>query len=252
MRFFNGYLYLLAVMTIKEIVIQYKKTVLGFLWIFVNPVVQTLVIYLIFSQIIRTENYFLYLFSGVLAWTFFSQAVSNATQSFVKERSLIYKANFPKEVVPIAVVLSKCFNLILNLFVISVILLILGYLKNVNVCVLIVGLLWLLFLSVGAVLSLSVLNAKYRDIGYLVQPVLMLLFYLTPVIYKTSELPFYIRNFVFLNPLDGIFELFHISFVRNMYIDKNALLINIVATVVIFVIGIYIFNKNKRNIIDWV
>src|SRR3989344_7145799 len=95
----------LLAMTEKEIKARYKRAVFGFLWVILNPLLQMIIIGAIFSFFIKIPNYFLFLFSGLLPWQFFSLSLSKATQSIVNERELLQKAKFPIEAIPISIVL---------------------------------------------------------------------------------------------------------------------------------------------------
>src|SRR3990167_5732195 len=97
---------LLIGMTEKELRARYKNTLFGFLWMFINPLLQMLVIGFIFRLFIKEpiENYFLYLLVGLLVWNFFSLSLTKTTPSIVNERSLIKKAKFPREVIPLSII----------------------------------------------------------------------------------------------------------------------------------------------------
>src|SRR3989344_8713982 len=113
---------LLFGMTEKELRARYKNTFFGFLWIVVNPLLQMLVIGFIFRLFIKEpiQNYYLYLFAGLLVWNFFSISLTKATPSIVNERSLIKKAKFPREVIPLSIILSNLVHLILALLLLLI------------------------------------------------------------------------------------------------------------------------------------
>src|SRR3989337_4058776 len=90
-------------MTEKEIKARYKRAIFGFLWVILNPVLQMIIIGVIFSYFIKIPNYFLFLFTGLLPWQFFSLSLTKATPSIVYERSLLQKARFPIEAIPISI-----------------------------------------------------------------------------------------------------------------------------------------------------
>ena len=110
-HFFN----LLWGMTDKEFRVRYKNTLFGFLWIVINPLLQMFVIGFIFRFFIKDPipNYFLYLLTGLLVWNFFSLSISKTTPLIVNERTLIKKAKFPKEVLPLSVILSNFIHLLI-------------------------------------------------------------------------------------------------------------------------------------------
>ena len=131
MKFFKDkkyrkyYLDFLWAMTEKEFKVRYKRTLFGFLWVFINPIMQMLVIGFVFRLFIKEpiENYFLYLLSGLLVWNFFSLSMNKVTPSIVNERSLVKKAKFPREVIPISIILSNFVHLVIafTLFMVPVI-----------------------------------------------------------------------------------------------------------------------------------
>src|SRR3989304_2803226 len=102
----KNYLDFILTMTQKEIKARYKRAVFGFLWIVLNPILQMIIIGVIFSFFIKIENYFLFLFSGLLPWQFISLSISKATPSIVFERALLQKAKFPIESIPVSIILA--------------------------------------------------------------------------------------------------------------------------------------------------
>jgi len=164
----------LLAMAEKEIKARYKHAVLGFLWIVLNPLLQMLVIGFIFQFFVpvKVENYFLFLFSGLLPWNFFSMSLSKATPSIVYERSLIQKAKFPREAIPLSIVLSNMFHFLISLVLLMLVLvgdkLLLdsyGVLELGSYILRFLGviplLLWLLVFTASFSLLSSALNVKY-------------------------------------------------------------------------------------------
>src|SRR3989304_10296080 len=109
-------------MTEKEIKARYKRAVFGFLWILLNPLMQMIIIGAIFSYFIKVPNYFLFLFTGLLPWQFFSLSLTKVTPSIVNERSILQKAKFPIEAIPISIILANLFNMIVSLTLFIIIL----------------------------------------------------------------------------------------------------------------------------------
>src|SRR3972149_8002442 len=139
------YLDFLWAMTEKEIKARYKKAVFGFLWVILNPILQMVVIGLIFSYFIKIPNYFLFLFSGLLPWQFFSLSLSKATPSIVYERTLLQKGKFPIEAIPISIILSNFFNMVISLALFLPVILFSTKISLTSIIVLIPILFWLLF-----------------------------------------------------------------------------------------------------------
>lgn len=250
----KNYVDFLWEMTQREIKVQYKHAMLGFLWIILNPLFQMLLIWFIFSLFISipVNNYPLFLFVGLLAWQFFSFSVSSATTAFVRDRYLVQKTKFPLEVIPLSITLSNFFNFIIALLLLIVFLIIAGSLPFPNILLLLPASLALLTLTSGSALLMASLQVKYRDTKFFVQSLLMLWFYATPIIYNLEVIPPSIKVLFFLNPLTTIFELFHLSLTTSgATLGSYLVAANAALTVLIVGSGIRVFQKEKRYFSDW-
>ncbi len=245
----KNYIDFLWAMTEKEIKTRYKRTILGFLWIILSPVLQMLVIGIIFSFFVKIPDYFLFLISGLLPWQFFSLSIQKATPSFVYERNLLQKAQFPKEAIPLAIVFANFINLTIAILLLVLFLLLIG--SSVSIFILAISLLWLLIFTVGLTFITATLNVKYRDIGFITQSFMILWFYLTPILYNISLIPPKIHLIYFFNPLSSIFELLHLSLTGQGTIDNAILAANITLSVIVVVTGIGIFVRDNRYFVDW-
>lgn len=253
----TNYFDLLLAMTEREIKARYKNAVLGFLWIFLNPLFQMLIIGFIFQNFIKMpiSNYFLFLFPGLLAWNFFSYSLIKATPSIVWERSLVQKAKFPHEVIPLSIVLSNFFHFLVSLFLLIIFLAFTHQLSSfsspLKVFFLPSSLLWLLSFTSGLSLLTSALNVKYRDINFFVQALVILWFYATPVIYLLEILP---KDYLFLfqfNPLTYSFEMLRHSLITTPLPPANILSANIILSLLIILFGFLIFRKESKKFSDW-
>lgn len=246
------YLNLLWAMTEKELKVRYKKTLAGFLWVILNPLLEMVIIGLIFSYFINIPNYYLFLLVGLIPWTFFSQSVNNAAVSIVSERSLLHKAKFPIEIIPLSVVIANLLNLMISLLLLSFFLLFIGKLAFVKLIFLVPALVLLVVFTSGLCLLVSALYVKFRDVGYIVRAILILAFYATPIIYSLSLIPAGIRGLFMFNPLSSIFELFRLSLLDRGNIYIEILSVNAFISAAIVFLGILFFRKNKDSFVDWV
>jgi lipopolysaccharide transport system permease protein len=245
------YLDFIFALTQKEIKARYKRALFGFLWIFLNPLLQMLIIGTIFSFFIDIPNYYLFLFAGLLPWQFFSLSLSKATSSIVYERSLLLKAKFPKEAIIISIILANFIHLI-----VSILLLIPVYIYHYSpslpqLMLLLPTLLWLLSLTIGLSLITASLNVRYRDINFFTQSAILLWFYATPILYSLSSIPQHMRFIFQLNPLTSIFELSRYSFGHQGLIDVSMIGINLATTIVIIVVGVIVFKRESPLFVDW-
>ncbi len=245
------YLDFIWAMTEKEIKARYKRAVFGFLWVVFNPLLQMLIIGLIFSFFIRIPNYFLFLFTGLLPWQFFSLSSSKATPSIVYERSLLQKAKFPIEAIPISIILANFFNLVISYALLLVILAFFQQLFFPQILLIIPALIWLLVFTIGFSLIGASLNVKYRDINFFVQAVLVLWFYATPVVYSLSIIPASLYPILAINPLTSIFEIFHLSLLGQGGLIFEIIVLNIIVSVLVLLLGIFIYQRQHKTFVDW-
>lgn len=230
--------------------------VLGFLWMFLNPLIQMVVMGLVFSLIfqIKIVDYYLFLLIGLLGWNFFSQSLNKATSSLVYERGLIQKSPFPKAVIPLSIVFSNFIHLLASLFLLLLFLRIAGKIQVFllpNFSLLALGLLFLVAFTAGASLISSALNVFWRDIAFLVQSLILVWFYATPVLYPFSLIPQGIRPFFYLNPLAAIFSLLQGAVTETENFPSLVLYFQFLVTILLGVLGIAIFRSKEKSFGDW-
>lgn len=251
-------------MTQKEIKARYKHASLGFLWIVINPLLQMVVMGFVFQFFVpvRVDNYFLFLFAGLLPWNFFSQSLTKTTPAFFYERNLIKKANFPREAIVLSIILSNLFHFLvaLGLLVVALVadkLFLEGY--GLTELVLYLGrMLWLLpalmllvLFTVGLSLLTASLNVRFRDMNFIVQLAVLLWFYATPVIYALSLLPELLWPLFYLNPMTLVMELFHHALLNMPFTLLEFAWIPVLVIFYLFYIGLQVFGKENRNFDDW-
>ena len=192
-------------LTLREIKARYKQSVLGYFWIILNPLLQMIVMSFVFSKLLRVGNlgipYPVFLYAGLLPWTFFVNSVTSSLNSLVNNASLLKKIYFPREVFILASVLAKLIDFALASTVFMALLLF----YRVKISSLVVFLPFILFcqvmFSVGLGLVLAAFNLFYRDIQYLMRLVFTIWFYLTPVIYPVEMMPAKVRWVFKINPM---------------------------------------------------
>jgi ABC-2 type transport system permease protein len=245
---------LLFEMTKKELKTRYKNTFLGFLWIIINPLMQMLVIGFIFRFFISEQipNYYLYLLTGLLIWNFFSLSLSKATPSIVNERSLIKKAKFSREVIPLSIVLSNFIHLLISCFLLLVPAMYIGLLTITNFPRILIGGTLLLLFTTGLSLLTSALNVRFRDVTFIVQAVLIVWFYATPIVYSINVIPDSLIWIWRLNPLTSIVQIFQNAIISAPAPGPAMLLFNMLVILIVFIIGLRIFSKESKNFDDWV
>ncbi len=246
-------------LTKKEIKARYKRTFLGFLWVVLNPFLQMLIIGLIFQFFVpmKIENYFLFLFAGLLPWNFFANSLTRSTPLLVQERSLIQKAAFPRELLVVAVVLANLFH---TLVATLVFVLFLACLKSsflislsfflTSLFLLSLFFIFLFFFTLATCLVVSALYVRLRDLSFIVQLSIQLLFYGVPVIYSLEMLPVFFRNVLYINPLVSFIEFFRFILLDSHLNFKAALLVALFS-IFYLLSSIVFFRKQSKNFDDW-
>ncbi len=243
----------LLAMTEKEIKARYKKAVFGFLWVILNPVLQMLIMGFIFQFFVpvKVDNYFLFLFSGLLAWNFFNMTVLKNTPTFINERSLIAKAKFPREVIVLSIILSNLFHFAISLLLFLLVALVIQPMPLLNLLILPALVIWETLLITGLSLLFSTLNVKYRDINFFVSAIMPLWFYATPIVYSLDLIPAKLHFLFYFNPMTALTNLFQFAFLDLAFPDLKMLVANLIISVVILFLGIVVFKAQSKFFDDW-
>jgi ABC-2 type transport system permease protein len=205
-RFFD----LLWLMSVTEFKRTYFGTVLGYLWSLIRPLLLFSVLLFVFTQVLRVgsdvPNYPVLLLLGIVLFTFFQEATTNAVTSVVAQEGVVRKTQFPRLVIPLAVTLTSLFNFGLNLVVVFIFILAWGV-DPVWTWLLFPIALALLFIFTAATsMALSVLYVRFRDVAIIWVVLAQVLFYATPVLYPIEKVPESYQQILMLNPLAVIFE----------------------------------------------
>lgn len=246
---------LLTQFTLREIKSRYKQSMLGYVWVILNPFVQMIVMSFVFSHILRFAEietpYPVFLYIGLLPWIFISQSISSSLNSLVGNSSLITKIYFPKETLVLSTVLTKLFDLLLSVCVLV------PFLIIYQIDFLSIQLFWLIpVLLIQGLLSFSLsllsaaLNLFFRDIQYVVNHVLLLWMYLTPVIYPESLIPKQYHFFLLLNPMAVFIKMYREVILSKKTPELMEMTIVCFATLFVFVLSIIFFRKIEGTFAD--
>lgn len=236
-------------LVLRNLRVRYKGSILGFLWAFLNPLLTMLVLYLVFSQIMRIEiqQYPLFLLSALLPWSFFAASLTDAAHSIIDNANLVKKVAFPREILPISYVLSNFVNLLFGLAALLFVLAIFRAQALRIIYFLPMVLIIHLVFTVGLALFVSCANVYFRDTGHILGIVLMFWFYLTPVFYSLDMVPHNLRSIYLLNPMVLIITMY-----RNcLFEGKVSSMINISVVLLVVTItllfGYFIFRRYESS-----
>lgn len=251
-KYFIKWWDLLMAMTEKEIKVRYKHAALGFLWMFLQPVLQMAVMGSVFRFFVpvKVDNYFLFLLAGMLPWNFFSYTLLKCIPAYVYERGLIQKSQFPREVVALSIVFSNLFNLIISLLLLlPVVVFFVG--MKISILSIFLGLIELVCFTTACSLLFSALNVYYRDIGFVMGLVVPLWFYVTPVMYTLNLLPGKIANIFYLNPMTFVSELFQNGLLGIGFFSFTRGLVSALFSVIFTIVAFLLFRRTSKNFDDW-
>ena len=253
---------LLLLFVKRDITTQYKQTILGPLWLFLQPVLTTFVFTIIFGNIakIPTDGIPkpLFYMAGIVAWNYFSTCLINTSNSLSGNMHLFGKVYFPRVIAPMSVVLSSLLRFFIQFILFGVLLVyystFTGYISQginfYNILLLPILIILMGFQGLGFGLILSSLTVKYRDVKYLINFGVRLLMYASPVIFPLSMVPKNYLSIILINPMTAIIEAFRSIFLGQDIINIGFLTYPIIFTIFLFSIGLIIFNQIEKNFID--
>lgn len=244
----------------RDFQIKYKKSVIGIAWILINPFFMILMYSLIFGKIMTAQgsnihsekDYILYLSTGMLTWTLFSEVINNCTNIFVNNSNTIKKLKFPHLCLPMIVSISAIINFLATFIIFLIYTMIYLNIKiNISVYLSIIPILIiqiLIALSLG--MLIGVINVFFRDAGQITQLILQLWFWLTPVVYNVEILPKKIIDIINLNPLTSLLNGYRCVILQNRWPDWSDLFPVMVLAAIMISMSMFIFNKIESIMID--
>lgn len=245
-----NYKELLVNLVIKDLKVRYRGAVLGYMWSLLNPILMMLVYTFIFSFIVRieVENYPVFLLCALLPWSFFSTSLTVASASIVDNFNLINKVYFPREIFPISVILSNLLHLIISMTILIVFLLFTQANLGFSILVLPLVVLAHVIFTIGLSLLLSCLTVFYRDIKHILEVVVMIWFYATPIIYPLSMVPEQFQIFFDLNPMVWLISIYRSILFYGESPAFSVLFTTYLISFLMLFLGHYIFQKYDKQI----
>lgn len=250
---------LLILFVKRDIVVTYKQTVLGPLWFFVQPILTTIMFTVVFGNIAKISTGgvppLLFYLSAIIAWNYFAECLKTTSDAFKKNEDIFGKVYFPRIIMPLSIVLSNlvkfgiqfllflCFWLFYffqgsDLYIRPEVILL-----PVLICM-VAG------LGLGFGMIVSSLTTKYRDLTFLIQFGIQLAMYATPVIYPLATAPEKYRALILINPMTSIIEAFRHIFLGAGSFDIFNLSYSFISMIVVFFIGLLIFQRTERTFMD--
>jgi lipopolysaccharide transport system permease protein len=237
----------------RDVKIRYKQTALGGLWAILQPLVAMLIFGALFSRVAGMKGdgspYPLFVFAGLVPWTFFANAVSLASNSLVGSEQMIRKTYFPRLLVPLGIILALGLDMLISLGFMGILIVYYHWPLSLTLA-------WLPFLFFGTFLAaagfgliFASLNVQFRDIKYVIPFVTQMAFFLTPVLYPINHVSNKLKVLLAFNPMSGLVEGFRHALLGSA-VSWSFLLGSAALSLLIFVAGLYVFRRMERTFAD--
>ena len=250
---------LLKIYIHRNIVTQYKQTIFGPLWIIIPPILTTLVFTIIFGNLakISTDGVppFIFYMSGTVVWSYFASCITLTSNTFNQNAIIFGKVYFPRITVPIANVIISLLQFFIQ-FTIFILFLIFFKIKgspiypNMYILALPLIVFQMAILGLGFGILISSLTTKYKDLTFVMGFFVQIWMYATPIVYPLSIVPEKYRILVILNPMSSIVETFRGAFLGASSIELTHIFISVLFTLLIFFLGLLMFNRIEKSFMD--
>jgi lipopolysaccharide transport system permease protein len=246
----------------RDVLVRYKQTVLGFAWAVIQPIIQMIVFTLIFSKAAGLSSegvpYPIFNYTALLPWGLFSKAMNDAGRSLVNNRNMITKIYFPRLTIPVASVLAGLVDFGIAFLVYIGIILYYNlapnstytYTPTLALLALPLFIILALVATLGVSLWFSAANVIYRDVGHILPFITQIWFFMTPIVYSSSEISGKWQIIYALNPLTGVVEGFRWSLLGIHSLPLPLVLVSAGVAVVILITGVIYFRNMERSFAD--
>lgn len=244
---YRDLLQLLVVTSIKS---RYKRSTLGIIWTLLNPLLNTIVLSIVFSFFFSrfsTENYPLYILSGLLLWNFFSQTTLHSMNKLIWGSSLIKRIYVPRTIFAVSVVGNGLVNLLLGFIPLVLVMLVTRSPFTLALLSLPLAILLISMFTLGLSLFLSTISVYFVDLVDMFGILLSIWFYLTPIIYPESIVPEPFMILLKLNPLYYFLEIFRVPILAGQWPSSTAIIISTVLAFIVLVLGWVTFTRRANE-----
>lgn len=238
----------------RELAVRYKQTAIGVAWSVIQPFLTMVIFTVVFNRLVHLHSsvpYPILVFSGLLPWTFFSNAVTQSSASLIANANMVSKVYFPRIALPTAMVVVAFADFLIALGILAALMVFFQFAPGIQIFTMPLFLLLAIMFSLGCGYWLSSLNVKYRDFRYIVPFMLQLGLYISPIGFSSSVVGGRWHTLFSFNPMVGIIDGFRWSILgAHAPLDWLALSLSIVISSVVLISGIWFFFRTEQSFAD--
>jgi lipopolysaccharide transport system permease protein len=245
---------LFYILSWRDIKVRYKQTVLGAAWSIIRPLLTTIVFTVVFNKIAKLENpghapYALMVFAGMLPWQFFSNALSESSNSLIGNANLITKVYFPRMIIPASSVITSMVDFAISFLILIAMMCWYQFIPSWHIVFLPVFILIAFFCAFGVGLYLTAVNVKYRDFRYIIPFIIQFGLYITPVGFSSSVISEKWKLLYSLNPMVGVIDGFRWCILGDP-MSMNSFFISLTTTILFLMLGLFYFRRMEKTFAD--
>jgi ABC-2 type transport system permease protein len=248
----SRYRHALWLLTTRDLKVRYSTSALGYFWSILDPLVMSGIYWFVFTQVftreVGEEPYIVFLLCGLLPWMWFTGAASDSTRAFISEAKLVRSTKIPRTIWVFRLIASKGFEFLASLPVLAAFAIVAGAQLNV------LALLWPIAFVLQAVLLMGIglivapLVVFFRDLERAVKLILRFLFYASPIVYASTDLPAEFHFWAAFNPLSGIFSIYRAAFYPEQ-LDWFYVAVSAVMSVLFLAVGLWLFRRSVSAVL---
>ncbi len=248
---------LFYILSWRDIKVRYKQTTLGILWAILRPLLTMIIFTFVFGRIAKMAGqsdvpYSIIVFAGLLPWQFFSNALTESSNSLIGNTNLITKVYFPRLIIPASSVITSFIDFLISFVILLILFAVYGYAPPVQIFLMPVFWIMVFLASFGPGLWLTAMNVKYRDFRYIIPFIVQFGLFISPVGYTSMQIPENWRWLYSLNPMVGVIDVFRWCIVKGAPNPMLDYPFYISLGVILFFmwLSIYQFRKMEKNFAD--
>lgn len=252
MKYQQNYFSLTKAMVLTDFKLRYHGSILGVFWSFLRPLMLFGVLYTVFSIFVRFDipNYALYLLLGIILWNFFSEATLFSLNNLSSKAALIKKLYFPRSIIVVSSVLTTFVGFLMNFVVFAIFFIFSDLESSWTMFLAPIFIAELFLISLGVSFLVSALYAKFKDIRYIWEVMLQLLFWITPIIYTIEMVPQRFHFVLYLNPLTRVVQYSRETLILQRVSNIDGMVALFLMTVVAVCLGYLVFQKRSPHLAE--